>query len=124
MTESPPQPPFSIDALSAFESLEIDYVSARLFRQLLVPRLLMFSAVVAATVIALHMAWWPLLLMLGLECLLISFALQREHQARRRWALGTEDLANYLGIQPKSDIRPMAPSGRTVDVQDRTRLFF
>jgi len=123
VTGSSPQPPFSIDPLSAFESLEIDYVSARIFRQVLIPRLVVFTAVVAATVIAAHMAWWPLLLVLGLESLLIAFALQKEHQARRRWTLGTEHLASYLGIQPKNDSRPMAPSGRTGDAQDRTRSF-
>jgi len=106
MSGDTPAAPSAIDALSAFETLEVEYASARIFRRLLIPRLLVFSAAVGAAVFLARLAWPPLLLVLGLDAGLIGLAIRRERRTRRRWADGAQRLARSLGIQPQTGIRP------------------
>src|SRR6185436_6799745 len=106
MTGSASQGRFGVSALSSFETLEIEYASARIFRQLLIPRLLLFSCAVGAAVFLARLPWPPLILLLGLDSGLIGFAIHRERRTRQRWGEGAERLATSLGIQPQTGIRP------------------
>jgi hypothetical protein len=98
--------PSEIDALSTFEALEVEYASARIFRRLLIPRLIFFSAAAGAAVFLARLPWPSLMLVLGLDSGLIGFALQRERRTRQRWAERAQCLAKSLGIQPQTGIRP------------------
>jgi uncharacterized membrane protein len=106
MTESLPGVPTEIDAFSTFEALEVEYASARIFRRLLIPRLLVLTAAVGAAVFLARLSWPPLMLVLGLDSGLIGFALQRERRTRQRWAEAAQCLAKSLGIQLQTGIRP------------------
>src|SRR6185503_5118022 len=103
------------------ESLEIEYESARIFRQLLIPRLLGFTAAIGAAVILAHLPWSPIVAAIGLECLLIVFTLRHEHRARRRWLRATSGLTDSPGILQQNGIRPTAQSRCSVDGPDPAR---
>jgi len=106
MTGPSPGTPCGVDALSTFEALEVEYASARIFRRLLIPRILLVTAAVGGVVMLARLAWQPLLLLLGVDSGLIAFAVQRERHARRRWTQGFQRLSRSLGIQPQTGIRP------------------
>jgi hypothetical protein len=106
MAGSSSRRPSGVDTLSAFEALEVEYASARIFRRLLIPRLLVFSGAVAAAVFLARLPWPPLVLVFGLDSGLIGFAIHRERRTRQRWEEGAERLARSLGIQPQTGIRP------------------
>jgi hypothetical protein len=106
MTRSSSMTSSGVDALSACEALEVEYASARIFRELLIPRLLVFSGAVAVTVFLVRLPWAPLLLVLGLDSGLIGFAIHRERHTHKRWVQGAQRLARSLRIQPQTGIRP------------------
>ena len=93
-------------SLSTFEALELEYASARIFRRLLIPRLVIFGAAVGAAVFLARLPWSPLIVVLGLESGLIGLALERERRTRRRWAEAARCLAKSLGLHPQTGIRP------------------
>ena len=92
-------------AFDRLDHLEAAYLEARIFRSLLVPRLLALLAAGAALVALLRLPWTPFEVMVLLAGTPLVLVMRAEARARREW----DTCAAAMRPAPRTGTRPMAP---------------
>jgi hypothetical protein len=96
-------------ALESLDALTVRYEGIRIFRQLLVKRLLTLIAVVLAAVAWLHLLPWAAFAgVSAIGATMVGFVVRAEHRARNKCRALAIEVAEISRILPQTGIRPTA----------------
>jgi type II secretory pathway component PulF len=96
-------------ALDSLDALTVRYEGIRIFRQLLVKRLLTLTAIVLAAVAWLHLLpWTALVAVSGIGASMVGVVVRAEQRARRRCRACAIEVARISRILPQTGTRPTA----------------
>lgn len=96
-------------ALDSLDALTVRYEGIRIFRQLLVKRLLALVAVVLAAVVWLHLLPWAAFAAVTvIGATTVGLVVRAEHRARNECRARAIEVAEISRILPQSGTRPTA----------------
>jgi hypothetical protein len=96
-------------ALDSLEALTVRYEGIRIFRKLLVKRLMILTVAVLAAVAWLHLLpWTAFAATIGIGATLVGLVIRAEHRARKQCRAYATEVGRITRVLPQTDTRPTA----------------